>query len=119
LNAVVGNVLSAWREAFAARDVDALVALYAPAALFFGSQPRLFNGRTEIREYFESLPPIAKPKVAFSDVVVAAITPDVLTVAMLAAFSAEGRGVLHMRLTQTLAHRGGQWLIAAHHASPA
>ena len=47
-------VVQKWAEAFAASDVDAIVKLYAPDALFFGTGSKTLVTRPEdIRAYFE------------------------------------------------------------------
>jgi uncharacterized protein (TIGR02246 family) len=48
------QVIEKWAAAFRASDVDAIVALYAPDALFLGTGSRtVVNKTAEIRQYFE------------------------------------------------------------------
>jgi uncharacterized protein (TIGR02246 family) len=48
-------VLDKWTKAFAASDVDGIVKLYAPDALFVGTSSKAVIGKPEgIRSYFEN-----------------------------------------------------------------
>ncbi len=106
----------AWSRAFHARDIDALAALYAPDALFFGSVPDLFCGRAGVRGYFASLRADIVLE-EFSVPAVAQAGPDAIITAGYWRFRFGGE-IRPYRLTWTLARRDGEWLIAAHHASP-
>ncbi len=112
---IAARVREAWSRAFAARDIEALAALYDEDALFFGSTPDLCLGRDGARAYFSTLPadvvlddfPAQETRRTGPDTIVAAGCWRFL-------FGGEARPY---RLAWTLARRGGQWLIAAHHAS--
>jgi ketosteroid isomerase-like protein len=61
MNDMVAQMQRRWAEAFARADPDALAALYAEDALFFGSMPDLYLQRSGVRRYFETLPKAMKP----------------------------------------------------------
>ena len=108
-----------WSAAFAEMSPKALAALYTRDALFYGSTPALCRGPAAIEGYFSVLPKMNLPAVAFSDVVSVTLAPEVVALAALATFSAEGFGPVSMRLTWTLMREDGEWKIASHHVSPA
>jgi len=49
-------LLAQWSEGFAARNSDALAALYCEDALLYGSSPELVCGREAIRDHFRRVP---------------------------------------------------------------
>jgi SnoaL-like protein len=55
MNAIVAQIQRRWAAAFARADADALASLYIEGALFFGSMPDLYCGRSGVRQYFETL----------------------------------------------------------------
>lgn len=114
---IVRGRLDEWAAMFARRDFLALSGLYADQPLFWGSTPALARDRSAIRDYFHALPPMQSPRVAFSQIVVGELSPDVLHAAMIATFSS-GQAEGKMRLTQSYVRTDGVWKIAAHHASP-
>lgn len=113
-----GTFLASWSRAYAARDVPALVGLYAPEALFFGGRPELAEGHDGVRRYFEGLPPHQDPSVEFEVLATRAPHDGVLEVASLGHFSWRG-GEARIRFTHTLVGVDGRWLATCHHASPA
>ena len=46
MNAIVAQIQRRWAAAFARADADALASLYIEGALFFGSMPDLYCGRS-------------------------------------------------------------------------
>ena len=58
-------VLDKWAKAFAASDVDAIVALYAPDALFMGTGSKtVVKDPAAIRKYFEDAILTRRPRAA-------------------------------------------------------
>jgi len=55
MNAIVAQIQRRWAAAFARADADALASLYIEGALFFGSMPDLYCGRSGVRQYFETV----------------------------------------------------------------
>ena len=59
------NVIEKWAKAFNDSDVDGIVSLYAPDALFFGTGSQTLVTKTEdVRKYFEQALLTNKPKSA-------------------------------------------------------
>ena len=111
------TALARWSEAFAMMDADAMAALYAADALFYGSTPDLYSDQDAIRAYFGGLPPSASRRVAFRDVVARKSSPDLLNLAGLAIFTFNETVEFTFRLTQVLMREGDGWKIISHHAS--
>ncbi|HEX3180253.1 MAG TPA: nuclear transport factor 2 family protein [Beijerinckiaceae bacterium] len=120
MNAIVAQIQCRWAAAFARADADALASLYIEDALFFGSMPDLYCGRSGVRQYFETL---AKgyEGAAFADTHTVEISPDLIVSAGFVTFTGERDGErfsLLYRMSWTLVRSGEQWRIASHHASP-
>jgi uncharacterized protein (TIGR02246 family) len=120
MNAIVAQIQRRWAAAFARADADALASLYIEDALFFGSMPDLYCGRSGVRQYFETL---AKgyEGAAFADTHTVEISPDLIVSAGFVTFTGERDGErfsLLYRMSWTLVRSGEQWRIASHHASP-
>lgn len=116
--AIARGRLDEWADMFARRDFSALSELYTDQPLFWGSTPTLARDHLAIRDYFQALPPMQTPRVAFSELVVGELAANVLHAAMIATFTS-GQAKGQVRLTQTYVRADGVWKIAAHHASPA
>lgn len=116
---VVAATLTKWADAFAKLDGDAIAALYAKDALFFGSAPPLYKGVDGVKAYFKALPPVSAAKVEFSDLTVAPVGSDVINLAATASFTINNAPTPRvLRLTQVFVREGGTWKILSHHASP-
>ena len=111
---IVRDVCGAWAAAFRARDFVALVALYDPDALFFGSAPDLCIGHAAIRAYFEQLP-AGIELTEFPPQCVRALAPGVLLTSGFWTFALGGER-LEFRLSWTLVERDWGWRIGQHHA---
>lgn len=114
------DVQRAWAEAFAVRDLDRLISLYADQTAFYGSTAAFYTTREGVRTYFELLPERFTAAeyqiphiVRLSDDAVAA-TGEVTF------YSTEGgkTAAIPYRMTHVLVRRDGMWKIATHHASP-
>lgn len=119
----VAAALAKWTDAFAKADGDAIAALYAKDALFFGSTPPLYKGVDGVKAYFQpifkSLPPNAPTKVEFSDLSVSPVGDDVINLAATASFTINNAPTPRVyRLTQVFVREGGAWKILSHHVSP-
>jgi uncharacterized protein (TIGR02246 family) len=117
------QVLEKWAEAFTDSDVDAIVKLHAPDALFMGTASKTVVVKTEgIRAYFENALLNNRPRgakltdytaVVLSDTAVAVSGLDMLTgVRDGKTFSTTGR------VTFVVARRGTDWQIVQFHRSP-
>ncbi|MEM7587054.1 MAG: nuclear transport factor 2 family protein [Acidobacteriota bacterium] len=50
----IRNALASWLDAFNGRDVDALMAIYDPQAVYANAAASLMRGKDEIRPWFEN-----------------------------------------------------------------
>ena len=116
------QVLEKWTKAFTDADVDSIVKLYAPDALFLGTGSKtVVTKPEEIRTYFEQAFLRIKPPGAslgdhavmvLSDTVVVVTGVDTITgVRDGTPFSANGR------VTFVVAKRGSDWQIVHFHRS--
>ncbi|CAN7699273.1 SgcJ/EcaC family oxidoreductase [Bradyrhizobium sp. LjRoot220] len=115
-------ILDKWTQAFAASDVDAIVALYAPDALFMGTGSKtVVTDTAAIRKYFEDAILTRRPRAApisSSEVMVLSDT------AVVVAGLNDSMGVLDGkpfsnpgRVTFVIAKRGPEWQIVHFHRS--
>lgn len=117
---IVRSVQAAWADAFAARDVARLAALYAEDAAFYGSAPGLSRGQAGVRGYFAGLSARYR-RAVFGKAAVDVLAPGVIAASGPVLFEVEDGGVtarLPYRMTHVLVAQGGGWRIAVHHASP-
>jgi len=116
------QVVEKWAAAFRASDVDAIVALYAPDALFLGTGSRTVVLETAgIRQYFERALLTDRPRgavlesrsvMALSDGAVVITGLDVTTAIR------DGKTISSpRRVTFVLARRGAEWKIVHFHRS--
>jgi uncharacterized protein (TIGR02246 family) len=116
------QVLEKWTKAFADSDVDSIVKLYAPDALFLGTGSKtVVTKPEEIRKYFEQALLSNRPRGAkvdessvmvLSDTVVVVTGLDTVTgVRDGTPFSANGR------VTFVVSKRGADWQIVHFHRS--
>ena len=116
------RVVDEWGKAFVQSDVDGILKLYAPDALFFGTGSQVLVSTPEgIRKYFEQALLTNRPKSAvLRDRSVVALTETTVVVAGLdsaggvrdgKSYSADGR------VTFVLAKRGNGWQIVHFHRS--
>ena len=115
-------VVERWATAFDQSDVDAIVALYAPDALFFGTGSKaLVTTPAGIRSYFETGLNRDKPRGAqLLEHSVQVISPDVVVITGKDRVSGTRDGeVYHAegRVSFVLQRRAGAWLIAHFHRS--
>jgi ketosteroid isomerase-like protein len=117
------QVLEEWAKAFTDSDVDAIVKLHAPDALFMGTASKGVVTQTAgVRAYFENALLNNRPRSAkltdykvlvLSDSAVAVSGLDLITgVRDGSTFSASGRA------TFVIAKRGADWQIVQFHRSP-
>ena len=112
---IAADLRARWSRAFAVRDLEGLVALYAQDALFFGSTPHLFKGHEGVRDYFAGLSPDVTLE-AFEEPELVSVAPGAFATAGFwrFRFGAEPR---RYRLTWVVAERDGGWRIVQHHAA--
>ncbi|HYI31083.1 MAG TPA: nuclear transport factor 2 family protein [Bradyrhizobium sp.] len=115
-------VLDQWTKAFAASDVDAIVALYSTDALFMGTGSKtVVTEPAAIRRYFEDAILTRRPRAApissseamvlSDDAVLIAGLNDSMGVTEGKPFSNPGR------VTFVIAKRGAEWKIVHFHRS--
>jgi uncharacterized protein (TIGR02246 family) len=116
------SVLEKWTELFAASDVDGIVKLYAPDALFMGTGSKTVVTETQaIRKYFEDALLTRRPRAApISSKEVMVLSDNAVLVTGLN----DSTGVLDGkpfsnpgRVTFVIAKRGPEWLIVHFHRS--
>jgi uncharacterized protein (TIGR02246 family) len=118
---IAAGVEREWARRLVAGAPDAMIALYAQDALFFGSKARLYVGRAEIREYFEIIPQGYVRDARFTGRQSIWLKPDVILTSGYVTFVLLAAGVeqeLTYRISFVLAETGEGWKIAQHHASP-
>lgn len=118
--AAVEALHAEWKDAFEKRDVDTLVALYAPQTAFWGSTNDLYTDPEGVRRYFTILPPSYK-RSNWARPHVIRLSDDVLAASGNVVFIREVDGAdveLPYRMTHVLVRQSGAWKIATHHASP-
>jgi uncharacterized protein (TIGR02246 family) len=116
------QVVQKWAAAFNASDVDAIVALHAPDAMFLGTGSRtVVRSTAEIRQYFEQALLTDRPRgallqshsiMALSDGTVVITGLDMTTAVR------DGKTITNPgRVTFVLARRGTDWKIVHFHRS--
>lgn len=116
------QVLERWTQAFAASDVDGIVKLYAPDALFMGTGSKTVVTETQaIRKYFEDALLTRRPRAAPINAKEVMVLSDK---AVLITGLNDSTGVLDGkpfsnpgRVTFVIAQRGAEWLIVHFHRS--
>lgn len=113
------DVMEQWTEAFLSADVDGLVKLYAPDALFMGTGSKdVVSGPAEIRSYFENAFRAQKPRDVTTALENMVLSEDiVLATGTSVSTSVVGGNPVPDRVTFLVARRNGQWLIVHFHAS--
>jgi uncharacterized protein (TIGR02246 family) len=116
------GIVDKWIKAFAASDVDAIVKLYAPDALFLGTGSKTVVTRPEgIRTYFEAGLLVNRPRgatlnsyeaVVLSDAAVVVTGLDTLT-----GVKDGTPTTASERVTFVVAKRGADWQIVHFHRS--
>jgi uncharacterized protein (TIGR02246 family) len=117
-------VVDRWAAAFTASDVDAIVALYAPDAVFLGTGSKtVVTDTAGIRRYFEAALLNRRPRGAAmtaSDVRVLSDSAVVITGLDRVSGVVDGQPVSTPgRVTFVLARRGAEWKIVHFHRSAA
>ena len=118
--AAVLAVQGEWADAFEKRDLDRLIALYAPQTAFWGSTNDLHTNPEGVRSYFTNLPSSYK-RSQYGQPEVIRVSDDAIVASVYVNFIREidGKDVqLPYRMTHVLVRQEGGWKIAAHHASP-
>jgi uncharacterized protein (TIGR02246 family) len=115
-------VVERWAQAFTASDVDAITALYAPEALFFGTGSKTLVTRPEdIRAYFERGLLTNRPRGAtLGEHQVAVISDTVVVVTGMDTVTSVREGVPTRaigRVSFVIAKQGDAWRIVHFHRS--
>lgn len=116
------KVVEQWAAAFNASDVDAIVALYAPDALFLGTGSRtVVNEPAGIRRYFEQALLTDRPRGAKLESHSAMVADDgavVITGLDVTTATRDGKTIANPgRVTFIIAKRGNDWKIVHFHRS--
>lgn len=116
------QVVEKWAAAFRASDVDAIVALYAPDAMFLGTGSRTVVRTTEgIRQYFERALLTDRPRGAVLESHSAIVLSDrsvVVTGLDTTTAVRDGKTISSPgRVTFVIAQRGDTWKIVHFHRS--
>jgi uncharacterized protein (TIGR02246 family) len=116
------QVVQKWAAAFNASDVDAIVALYAPDAMFLGTGSRTVVRTTaEIRDYFERALLTDRPRGAVLESHSIMATSDgtaVITGLDMTTAVRDGKTITSPgRVTFVIAKRGAEWKIVHFHRS--
>ncbi len=117
------QVLEKWATAFTDSDVDAIVKLHAPDALFMGTQSNTVVVKTEgIRAYFENALLNNRPRGAkLTDYTAVVLSDSAVAVSGLDALTGVRDGKTYGttgRVTFVIAKRGSEWQIVQFHRSP-
>jgi uncharacterized protein (TIGR02246 family) len=116
----VAATLDRWVSAFNANDVDALLKLYTPAAVFVGTTgSTLIEGQDGIRKYFSRLEK-SGDKVSIGIRKVVVLDDAVAYVTGFNEFTATRNGETRKSptgFTMVLVKHGNDWLIAHQHSS--
>lgn len=117
------QVVEKWAAAFRASDVDAIVGLYAPDAMFLGTGSRTVVRTTEgIRQYFERALLTDRPRGAVLESHSAMVLSDgavVVTGLDTTTAVRDGKTISSPgRVTFVIAQRAGTWKIVHFHRSP-
>ncbi|MEO8180375.1 MAG: SgcJ/EcaC family oxidoreductase [Deltaproteobacteria bacterium] len=116
------QVVQRWATAFDESNVDTIVSLYAPDALFFGTGSKtLVSAPEQIRSYFQAALQKDKPRGAkLLDHSVRVVSDDVVVVTGLDRVSGTKDGNVYQadgRVTFVLEKRGATWQIVHFHRS--
>jgi uncharacterized protein (TIGR02246 family) len=114
---IASDIMSRWADTFSKFDPEAQASLYSKHALFFGSNPTLYQGRDGVTAYFKGLPKWNSRAVRFTDVSTAQVRPDLINVAAIAWFDVDDAAKLSVKITWVIAREDGDWKIVSHHVS--
>ncbi|WP_234683970.1 nuclear transport factor 2 family protein [Bradyrhizobium monzae] len=115
---IVSAIIAKWCADFATLDAAALSSLYSRNAFFFGSNPKLYQGRDGVADYFNGLPRWRKPSAVFSEVKAAQAGPDLINMAAIVWFDLAGeRPEFSVKMSWIILREDGDWKIVHHHAS--
>jgi uncharacterized protein (TIGR02246 family) len=116
------RIVEQWSQAFAASDVDGIVKLYAPDALFIGTSSKSVVTETAgIRQYFEHALLTRRPRGAInSDPSVLVLSDDTVLITALNTTTGVQDGQpfsMRGRVSFVIARRGDAWKIVHFHRS--
>jgi uncharacterized protein (TIGR02246 family) len=116
------DVLEQWSRAFAASDVEGIVGLYAPDALFIGTSSKIVVTETAgIRSYFEHALLTRRPRGAsITDPAVMTLSDTTVLISALNTTTGVQDGKpfsMPGRVTFAIAKRGDDWRIVHFHRS--
>lgn len=109
-----------WSATYSANDRDALVKLYAPDALLFGTTEKMpVRGSEGVRQYFVALDKGGR-KNSIEEKNVFVLSDDAVVVAGFYDFARQDQDYKPRpsRFTMLVVKRNGKWVIQHHHSSP-
>ncbi len=116
-----GELLTAWVQAFNARDLDRICSLYADDAVLWGTfSPHLIDSPAGVRAYFvRAFEPALQASAELQAFRLQPLGPVVVASGGYGLWAALGgqRRRLPARFTMVLRAAGGTWQIATHHSS--
>src|SRR5688500_13554262 len=95
---IASDITSRWADTFSTFDPVTQASLYSKHALFFGSNPTLYQGRDGVAEYFKGLLKWNSRSVRFTDVSTAQVNPDLVNFAAIAWFDVDGAPKLSVKI---------------------
>jgi uncharacterized protein (TIGR02246 family) len=116
------QVVEKWDKAFTEADVDGMVKLYAPDAMFLGTSSKMVVVKPEgIRSYFEAALLNDRPRTAtFSDYAAVPLSDTAVAVTGVDTITGvrDGKPIsVRGRVTFVVAKRGSDWQIVHFHRS--
>jgi ketosteroid isomerase-like protein len=114
---IASDIMSRWANTFSQFDPEAQASLYSKHALFFGSNPTLYQGRDGVASYFKALPKWNSRAVRFTDVSTVQVNPELINFAATASFDVDGAPKLTVKITWVIVREEGDWKIVSHHVS--
>jgi uncharacterized protein (TIGR02246 family) len=116
------QIVDRWAQAFADSDVDGIVKLYAPDALFFGTGSKTLVTKPEdIRVYFERALLSNRPRGAsLGDHAVAVLSDTAVVITGMDTVTGTKDGKMYSaggRVTFVVEKRGSEWRIVHFHRS--
>jgi uncharacterized protein (TIGR02246 family) len=109
-----------WISAFNRKDAKAIVALYAPDAVFFGTSSPVLRDKPElVQDYFKSLPTLGDSQVTMGEHRVQVFGNVAVNTGYYTRAAMQNGAMVRnpARFTFIYEKRAGKWVIVNHHSS--
>jgi uncharacterized protein (TIGR02246 family) len=109
-----------WISAFNRKDAKAIVALYAPDAVFFGTSSPVLRDKPElVQDYFKSLPTLGDSQVTVGEHRVQVFGNVAVNTGYYTRAAMQNGAMVRnpARFTFIYEKRAGKWVIVNHHSS--